>query len=56
MLFALFFSVWNPELSQTEVFVIDHALTGSDCIAALESFAGLNRYGVVSCEIDGASK
>jgi len=52
MLYMLTLSLWNASIGMTEVKVIDYAMTGAACIAALEANLHLNNTGVLACEID----
>lgn len=52
MKFVLLLTIWNTTSNVPEVYVLDHALSGEDCIAQLEDSYQPNSVGSLSCEVD----
>ncbi len=52
MRYVLLLTLWSETTPVPEVYVLDHALTGEDCIAALEDSYRPDSMGTLSCEVD----
>lgn len=50
--FVLLLTLWSAESRAPEVYVLDHALTGEDCIAQLMDSYKPDSLGTLSCEVD----
>jgi len=50
--FVLLLTLWSAETPVPEVYVLDHALTGEDCIEQLLDSYQPDSIGTLSCEVD----
>lgn len=56
--FVFLLTIWNANTPAMQVNVADYALSGSDCIAAMESYSATDpaySKGIPSCEIDAGN-
>lgn len=53
--FVLILTVWHADIAP-DVYVLDHNMTGEDCINSLSVLYPLIARGELSCQIDGASQ
>lgn len=54
--FILIAHVWNADTSTLEAYIIDHRMSGEDCIFAMVELQPIIKDNVsLSCEFDGAT-